>query len=49
MHRFEKLRGSKKAVNLQYAFSAVAADVVSEYSLARSWGSLDDPDFAPDT
>ena len=45
-----RLRGyqrAKEAVNLRYAFAALAMDVVTDYAFAKSTNCLDEPDFAP--
>ena len=41
-----QIRGDK--INLMHAWSALAGDVVTEYSFPKSYGLLDQPDFAPD-
>ena len=37
-----------KKINLMHAWSAFTGDVVTAYSFPRSYGLLDQPDFAPD-
>ncbi|KAK4500276.1 hypothetical protein PRZ48_008465 [Zasmidium cellare] len=45
--RIEEFQGTEKPLSLRYAFAALTIDVVSEYAFAKSYGALDDPDFAP--
>ncbi|KAF2166545.1 hypothetical protein M409DRAFT_66571 [Zasmidium cellare ATCC 36951] len=45
--RIEEFRGTGKPLSLRYAFAALTIDVVSEYAFAKSYGALDDLDFAP--
>ncbi|KAL8766874.1 MAG: hypothetical protein Q9209_006470 [Squamulea sp. 1 TL-2023] len=37
-----------KKINLMHAYAAMAGDVVTEYCFPRSYGLLDQPNFAPD-
>lgn len=46
-NRLEEWKGKSEPVNLNYAFSAVANDIVSTYFFARPYGTLDVPDFDP--
>jgi hypothetical protein len=45
--RLEEWKGKSEPVTLNYAFSAVANDIVSTYFFARPYGTLDVPDFDP--
>ena len=40
-------KGHKK-INLMHAYTAMTGDVVTEYCFPKSYGLLDQPDFAPD-
>lgn len=46
--RFEEFRESKEPVALNAAYSALTTDVITEYSFAKSAGSLKTPYFAPE-
>ena len=43
--RFRDIQGRDTAVNLLYPFSALAADVVGQYSFARPFGFMDRSDY----
>lgn len=43
----ETVRDEKK-INLMHAYSAMTGDVVTAYCFPKSYGLLDQPDFAPD-
>lgn len=45
--RIAEFKGMAKPLSLRYAFAALTIDVVSEYAFAKTYGALDDPDFAP--
>ncbi|KAL8788902.1 MAG: hypothetical protein Q9213_001425 [Squamulea squamosa] len=44
----EELTQEGKNINLMHAYTAMAGDVVTEYCFPRSYGLLDQPNFAPD-
>ncbi|KAL8662026.1 MAG: hypothetical protein Q9202_005080 [Teloschistes flavicans] len=46
--RFEEHRMKGRTVNLMHAYCAMAGEVVSGYCFPKSYGLLDQPDFAPD-
>jgi hypothetical protein len=45
--RLRAFQQTKEPVNLRHAFAALAMDVVTDYSFAKSYNCLDEPDFAP--
>ena len=46
--KLESSRTSGKKVNLMHAYTAMTGDVVTGYCFPKSYGLLDQPDFAPD-
>ncbi|KAL8688131.1 MAG: hypothetical protein Q9218_005875, partial [Villophora microphyllina] len=46
--RFEEHRMKGEKINLMHAYCAMAGDVVSGYCFPKSYGLLDQPNFAPD-
>ena len=46
--RFAELRSSQQPVNLGDAYAALTMDVITEYSFAKSYGCVAEPDFAPE-
>ncbi|KAL8645809.1 MAG: hypothetical protein Q9226_007133, partial [Calogaya cf. arnoldii] len=44
----EGLAQDGKKINLMHAYTAMTGDVVTEYCFPKSYGLLDQPDFAPD-
>ena len=45
--RLQQVKASTAPVNLLHVFSSFTADVISQYSFAKPYGCLDDPNFAP--
>lgn len=48
LSRLEGIKGTGRIVNLVDAFTALTGDVICQYSFDRTFGMLDDPDFAPE-
>ncbi|KAJ5564000.1 benzoate 4-monooxygenase cytochrome P450 [Penicillium frequentans] len=48
MRRFETAYRAESIMRLDDAFSALASDVITQYSFGRSWDFLDDADFRRD-
>ena len=44
--RLRDLQGTDEVVNVIHMFCALTLDIISEYSFARAYGAMDDPDFA---
>ncbi|KAL1650733.1 hypothetical protein SLS58_000851 [Diplodia intermedia] len=47
-NRFEDFKTSKQPVVLDNAFSALTADIITDYSFAKSSGMLLEPNFSPE-
>lgn len=45
--RLLALQGTGQCVNLINAYAALAGDIISQYAFAKSYGLLQDEDFAP--
>jgi hypothetical protein len=45
--RFEQARQSGAALPLRLVYMCLTTDVITQYSMARSWNYLDAPDFSP--
>ncbi len=45
--RLQDAKGTGRVINVDHMFSAFTTDVVTQYSFARPYGYLDEPDFAP--
>ncbi|KAL8705196.1 MAG: hypothetical protein Q9201_001696 [Fulgogasparrea decipioides] len=46
--KFEESKRDGKKINLMHTYTAMTGDVVTEYCFPKSYGLLDQPDFAPD-
>lgn len=46
-YRLAEYSGTLKPVNMTHAYAALTGDVVTTFCFARSYGILDQPDFAP--
>ncbi len=47
MSRLYDVKGSGKILNLLDVFACLTGDIIGQYSFAKPYGFLDDPDFAP--
>ena len=45
--RLQDVKGTGRVINVGHMFSAFTTDVITQYSFARPYGYLDEPDFAP--
>ena len=45
--RLQAIKGSGKILNLLDVFACLTGDIIGQYSFAKPYGFLDDPDFAP--
>ncbi|PKX90471.1 cytochrome P450 [Aspergillus novofumigatus IBT 16806] len=48
MQRFQQAYGTKSAIPVAAAFSALGADVITHYAYGKSWGFLEDPQYRND-
>jgi len=44
--RLERDRGTRNVINLIDAFTALTADIIVQYTFAKPYGFMDNPDFA---
>lgn len=45
--RIEEFRKSGQPMPLRLVYMCLTTDVITKYSMARSWNHLDSPDFSP--
>ena len=43
---FREAKGKGVPINLNHAFATLTMDIITEYSFSKSYGCVDEPDFA---